>query len=173
MKKALLSLLLLMTFSSCENFWESKGHLYIVFKNETNCSIYVDGSFDYPDTSLFDPDPSLSPNQTKVEPFEECRTLYLNMTTYESKFTHWIHHPSGDTMGIDTLIVFVINADTLATYGWECVKNNYLISQRYDVSLNDLQQLNWKLTYPPTVEMRNIKMWPPYGTYDSLGHSIP
>ena len=81
------------------------------------------------------------------------------MTTYESEFH-----------GMDTLIIFVFNSDTLATYGWENVKDDYLISQRYDLSLNDLKRMNWHLSFPPTEEMRNIKMWPPYGTYDPLGH---
>ncbi len=68
----------------------------------------------------------------------------------------------------DTLIVFVFNADTLALYGWEYVKEHYLIAQRYDLSLIDLQLLSWRLQFPPSSEMQNIKMWPPYGTYDSL-----
>lgn len=72
----------------------------------------------------------------------------------------------------DTLIVFVFTADSLDLYGLDYVKRNYLVSQRYDISLSDLQQLNWQLRFPPTEEMRNIKMWPPYGTYDSLGHLV-
>ena len=31
----------------------------------------------------------------------------------------------------------------------------------------------WKLPcFPPSSEMRNIKMWPPYGTYDANGNRV-
>ena len=39
----------------------------------------------------------------------------------------------------------------------------------YDISLNDFRLMFYHPTFPPTEEMRNIKMWPPYGTYDSTG----
>lgn len=29
----------------------------------------------------------------------------------------------------------------------------YLLSQRYELSLNDLRQLGWQLSFPPTAEM--------------------
>lgn len=41
---------------------------------------------------------------------------------------------------------------------------NNTIIQRYDLSLQDLQDANWMLTYPPSPNMRTIKMWPPYGS---------
>ncbi len=69
-------------------------------------------------------------------------------------------------------MVFVFNADTLETHGWDYAKEHNMVMQRYDLSLTDLQNLNWTLTFPPTEEMRNIKMWPPYGTYDEHGNRL-
>ena len=73
---------------------------------------------------------------------------------------------------MDTLIVFVFNSDTLSSRGWDYVKDHNNVTQRYDLSLSNLRNLNWRIAFPPTEEMRNIKMWPPYGTYDSMGFPI-
>ena len=34
--------------------------------------------------------------------------------------------------------------------------------QEYEISFDDLEKLGWHLYYPPTPEMKDIKMWPPY-----------
>ena len=34
------------------------------------------------------------------------------------------------------------------------------------------RQTNCQISFPPTEEMRNIKMWPPYGTYDEHGNRL-
>ena len=34
--------------------------------------------------------------------------------------------------------------------------------QEYEISFDDLEKLGWNLYYPPTPEMKDIKMWPPY-----------
>ena len=85
--------------------------------------------------------------------------VLISRGSYESKF-----------ISMDTLIVFVFNSDTLSSRGWDYVKDHNNVTQRYDLSLSNLRNLNWRIAFPPTEEMRNIKMWPPYGTYDSLGH---
>ena len=38
------------------------------------------------------------------------------------------------------------------------------VLQLYQLKLEDLQRLNWTITYPPTAAMRDVKMFPPYGT---------
>ena len=37
------------------------------------------------------------------------------------------------------------------------------ILRSYYLTLEDLQRLDWKITYPPTETMRDVKMYPPYG----------
>lgn len=64
---------------------------------------------------------------------------------------------------IDTISFVIYDVDTLVKYSWEKVKSNYLILQRYDLSIYDLQKLNYRLHYPPTEAMRNMKMYPAYG----------
>jgi len=48
----------------------------------------------------------------------------------------------------DTMSVFIFHSDTLKKYTWEDVRNGYKILKRYDLSLEDLKQMNWKITYP-------------------------
>ena len=33
---------------------------------------------------------------------------------------------------------------------------------RYDVTLEDLASLDWRICFPPSVEMAGVRMWPPY-----------
>jgi len=63
----------------------------------------------------------------------------------------------------DTLSFFLFDVDTLEKYSWDIVKKNYMVLQRYDLSIYDLQKLNYTLYYPPTEAMRDMKMWPRYG----------
>ncbi|TJY60071.1 hypothetical protein FAZ19_23285 [Sphingobacterium alkalisoli] len=62
----------------------------------------------------------------------------------------------------DTISFFIINADTLAKYPREVVNERYMILRRYDLSIFDLQKLDYTLRYPPTEAMRDMKMYPKY-----------
>jgi len=48
----------------------------------------------------------------------------------------------------DTLIFFVFSVDTLNKYSWEQIREGYKILKRYDLSIDDLDSLNWTITYP-------------------------
>lgn len=65
--------------------------------------------------------------------------------------------------GIDTMRVFILATDTVEMYDWDIIQKNYNILKRYDVSYEDLNNLNRILYYPPIPVMRDIGMWPPYG----------
>jgi hypothetical protein len=67
------------------------------------------------------------------------------------------------SLPLDTLSVFIFHADTLNKYTWEKVRNDYKILKRYDLSLQNLQLLNYTISYPPSEKMKNMKMYPPYG----------
>jgi hypothetical protein len=49
---------------------------------------------------------------------------------------------------VDTLSVYIFDAQVLETTPWDTVKANYLVLKRYDLSLDDLNRLNWIITYP-------------------------
>jgi len=62
----------------------------------------------------------------------------------------------------DTLSVYVFSSDTLSKYPWAEVRNKYKVLKRYDLSLYDLNKLDWTITYPPSTEMKDVKMFPVY-----------
>ncbi len=161
MKKIILIICSCMLFTAMTCTKDSDdAHHHILFYNGADYDIFVDRSFDYPDTSLLRTQNVMAPGwDLGVKSHNSNNEALTSRGTYESKFCN-----------LDTLIVFVFNADTLSIRGWDYVKDHNIVAQRYDLSLSDLRYLNWKLTFPPTEEMRNIKMWPTYGTYDSLGH---
>ena len=68
-----------------------------------------------------------------------------------------------DKGNTNVLSLFIFDADTFNTYSWDEIKNDYKILRRYDLSLQDIKNLNYIIPYPPTETMKNIKMYPPYG----------
>jgi hypothetical protein len=46
------------------------------------------------------------------------------------------------------LMVFIFDAKVLETTPWDTVKAKYLVLKRYDLSLQDLEDMNWTITYP-------------------------
>jgi hypothetical protein len=68
----------------------------------------------------------------------------------------------------DTIMYFVLDAHTWETESSQTIIDNYLVLQRYDLSLEDTQKLEWSLPFPPTEAMKHIKMYPPYGTYKQV-----
>jgi len=62
----------------------------------------------------------------------------------------------------DTVYVYVFDAAVVDTTPWDIVAKDYLVLKRYDLSLEDLQRLDWQVTYPPTEAMKDVKQYPPY-----------
>lgn len=121
---------------------ENNCHKTITFKNETTGTLYVTSSYQYPDTSTFSgvPNPVLDPNFTKVLPNETNTQVLWGRDCIELAFK--------DLIPYDTLMVYVFDSEVLESTSWETVKANYLILKRYDLSLQDLKNTNWTITYP-------------------------
>lgn len=166
--KTIILIIVIFTIQSCYKDSINR-HYYIQFKNSTEKTLYVDNSFyakylsplNYLDTTL--PcccDPRNNRLATIVEPSGENPKTCFRRAFYESAFG----------VEFDTLLVFVFDEDTLESLGWDSVCANYKVLQRYDFSLEDLQYLDFKLCFPPSEAMKQIHMWPPYGTYDENGN---
>lgn len=67
-----------------------------------------------------------------------------------------------DELPKDTLSVFIFNQDTLNTNSWETIRHDYKILKRYDLSLQDLEMLNYEVPFPPSQKLANIKQFPKY-----------
>ncbi len=65
----------------------------------------------------------------------------------------------------DTLSIFIFNMDDLTqNSSWDELTYGKRFLQRYDMSLEDMKGLGSKVPYPPTEVMKNMKMYPPYGS---------
>ena len=62
----------------------------------------------------------------------------------------------------DTLSVFILSFDTLKKYGYEDVRVHNRIMVRYDLSYDEVRDMNWTFYYPPREFMKDMKMYPPY-----------
>ena len=47
----------------------------------------------------------------------------------------------------DSLMFFVFSVDTLDKYSWDEIREGYMVLKRYDLSITDLDSLNWTITY--------------------------
>jgi len=104
----------------------------------------------YPDTTLWG---RTKHGYTLIKPHSRQTFETLLGTKGEVTFGH---------IG-DTLSFAIFDADTIAAYPWDVINSEYKILRRYDLSIHDLQKLNYTLYYPPTEAMRNMKMYPEYG----------
>ena len=105
-------------------------------KNNSSQTLYESCSTNYPDTSLNKIlSPACNPQIHKIE-----------ANTFQKE--HY-NSPTEDIFDYnDTLIVFLFNAQILESNPWDSVVKNYMILKRYDLSLQDLQDMDWTITYP-------------------------
>jgi len=103
----------------------------------------------YPDTTLPLTDPSLQ----ILFPYEKG-LAYITSDRYEKIIKD---------LPKDTLSVFFIHVDLSQKYTtWQEIRENCDILKRYDLSLTDLQILNFTIPYPPSKTMKGMKMYPAY-----------
>lgn len=157
----ILPLLAFFVFVGCRPTEDETHHYRIPFFNNSEKDLYVCSGFFYPDTTASAYKVLYQPNiyKTKVNTInEEALNRLFTKTTYEAAFTD---DGQGSMIRNDTLMVFVFDAERLENREPKVHVSNYLLV-RYDLSLLDLQRLNWLLVYPPSESMKTIKMWPRY-----------
>jgi hypothetical protein len=62
----------------------------------------------------------------------------------------------------DTLSIYFFETEILNNNSFENIRDNYRVLKRYDLSVEDLELLNFEIPYPPTPIMSLIKQFPPY-----------
>lgn len=70
----------------------------------------------------------------------------------------WVERMS--YLQLDTLSIYFFHPDTLSLYDWDVIRNDYKVLKRYDLSIEDLNSLNFTVPYPPTAEMEGMKQYP-------------
>ena len=123
--------------NNCDNMMEKRYSIKV--ENNTNQFIYTTvgcSKFNmnsYPDTTL----PSIKPSLIKVSPND------YNYLDHSFKWEEVIANlPS------DTLSIYIFDATTIDEMGWHQVEEGYEVLKRYDLSVYDLTQMNWTITYP-------------------------
>ena len=111
-------------------------HDNITFINQSNKVLFICGDWEYPDTLINFGNPLLAGDFNKVYANSSGDPLKIRYS-FESMFKR-----------VDKLTVFVFDAHILETTPWGTVKSMYLILKRYELTLQDLNNMNWTITYP-------------------------
>jgi len=141
--KILALLFILWTFVACDYY-----HGFD-FENNSTRDVYIylgiekyTGGLSYPDTAV---------SRVRVG------TLFRQGESFSYSYSTRKEDP-----WVNTLSLYIFDADTFNMYDWEEIKDGYKILQRYDISPENLKALKYKISYPPDERMKNIKMYPPY-----------
>ncbi|NGF57657.1 hypothetical protein G5B35_24150 [Parapusillimonas sp. SGNA-6] len=154
-----IAVMCLSTAGECRKAMDYKYPLWLTNSSEQEIMIYINNNGTvldpiYPDTTITKSIKHISkpiPQDFIIRPGE--KEIFVESSgPWEEK-----------RRGIDTLSLVIFSVDTLEKYPWEIIREDYMILQRYDLSMSDLRKLDYSIAYPPTEAMRNMKMWPRYG----------
>jgi hypothetical protein len=159
--RALLLFTIALLATSCREE-SSSCHFRIVFNNNYDKNTYTFLGIGYPDTILairltygiFENNEYTQSGQNNGDALRHPRNNCLEYI-FQREIT-------------DTLMFYIIDVSIVENNSWQTIIDNYLVLQRYDLSLEDIQQLGWSLSFPPTEAMKDMKMYPPYGTYNKI-----
>lgn len=142
MKLKIYLLIIICSLSSCQSLLD---HVYgIKIQNYSNDTIVFYANYSYPDTAIAIKKPGL-------------------VMTYPKNYSYWDSKKKWeDVLSNDIISIFIFSKASVNKFSWDKIKQDYIILQRYDVSIKELKELNSAITYPPTENMKNIKMYPPY-----------
>jgi hypothetical protein len=150
---------MLLLASGCGTPESESCHKRIMFFNNYHKDTYIDCSVPYSDTTHVLKHSSAILSQANI-----LKTLSGQSNGDALKYRGCIE--SRFEYIADTLVYSVFDADILENESTQTIVDNYLVLQRYDLSLDDLNQLEWLLPFPPTEAMKYMRMYPPYGTYN-------
>lgn len=114
-------------------------HKIVTVVNKTNKEIYLSDFYD---------NSKISVEKITVNPLTGWSKVLANETSTaalyygDTCFEHLLY-PINE--GIMT--VFIFDVSTLETKGWDYIKANDLFIKRYDLTLKDLNNMNWTITY--------------------------
>lgn len=94
----------------------------------------------------------------------KCTIVHRSSFTPEHPYSHIMldtHDWVSSLSDKDTVRIFIFDYEYLENNEWSAVREAYSIL-RYDITVKNLQDLSYHISYPPSPEMKHIKMWPPY-----------
>lgn len=114
---------------SCEVPWGANRRYFFEIHNNSDRSFRYGVYRSYPDSGLL--------NFPRLDP--------KDVGKYDSK-DKWPKFFS--KLPADTLSIFFISQDSISKYGWKQIQSRYLILARKDISLKDLEDSDYTITYP-------------------------
>ena len=156
MKRLILFLFIAFAVSGCK-YLESIISIYgLWMRNDTVKTIGVWGTYEQPTDTL------LPQNKPNIEFIPESAYLDdkwnnpYDMVMGDSY--NWLKQLSDN----DTIRIYIFDLEVFENTDWSIIREQYLVKQRYDFTKEQLRGLTLRFSYPPTPEMKDIKMWPPY-----------
>jgi len=147
--------------TKCQDKENENCHTAINFSNNSEINLRVTNAFVH---EFFYPDPS---NIRQLSSTAKYQNYKINSGEQNNRKAMWSSMCYEATFNRDTysdiVYVYVFDAAVVENTPWEVVARDYLVLKRYDLTLEDLQLLDWKITYPPTEAMKNVTQYPPYG----------
>jgi hypothetical protein len=134
-----------LTFTSCDY-----NYSFVFSNNSTHDVCLFFGIIDWDFNRALYPDTAIIGSMGEVYRHGESK-IYTYSDAREDTWTN-------------TICLFIFDKDTMNTYSWKQIQDDYKVLQRYDLSPENLQTLKYQISYPPTEAMKNMKMYPPYGS---------
>lgn len=144
--------LLVLVLASCE-YSDREYPLVIVNNSNKKLGVYLGYSgyteYYYSDTTI-------------------CKTKPYTLDLF-NQANEWIDHSRIEwkehltQLPKDTMSIFILDMDTVNANPWQKIRENYKILKRYDLSIKDLEILDYRIPYPENTKMQNMKMYPKYG----------
>lgn len=133
-----ISLFSVQLLSSCIKDAALPGDIGVIkINNNSSENIELDYSNSYPDTSL----------KTNNLGDCDCGKIKPKSTCECNSRYGWKDHIKTMCKG-GKLMLFIFNKDTINKYSWDTVVSKYKVSKRFELSIEDLENSNWTITYP-------------------------
>lgn len=137
--------LLLLFCVSCvdkkKNYEDCQHYMRVI--NNSSFTIYAHMGFNYPDTLGFTnrfPNPVLNDQIYKVASGDvNTDAIFLHDVCLETRIKSKI-------CSSDTMMVFLFREDSLKANDWKDAAD--FVLKRYDLTIDDLNAINWTITYP-------------------------
>jgi hypothetical protein len=136
MKKIILFIVPVFFLTTCGNFDGTDYRLKI--KNNTAKYLYYYDIFTYPDTSFGAVNIPEVKDNYQIKPNSE-RSIPTQVS-WERIFEKELRS--------DTLSIFIFDEDVINNIPWDTIRKNYLILKRYDLSYEDIDKLDWTISFP-------------------------
>ena len=143
---------LLSVFTGCGYKFNGK-HRTIWLENRTSLPLLVyERGYSGANDTVVTWQGLLQKRRNRVEPYSKNKDALKRpeWDTYEDHLTFF-----------QSCQVFIMDA-TITAWLYDNISNPDAYLVRYDLTLKDIQDLDWRISFPPNDSMRVIHMWPPY-----------